>query len=58
MLLLHPGWVAADMGTLAGRVQAEIELSESVEGIPDVVERHRSSGSIQYRDYQDRTLPW
>ena len=58
VLLIHPGWVATEMGTLGGTVEAEIELPESVSGIADVVERHRGSGEVLYHDYQDKPLPW
>jgi NAD(P)-dependent dehydrogenase (short-subunit alcohol dehydrogenase family) len=58
VLLIHPGWVATDMGTLGGTVAAEIELPESVRGMAEVVERHSGSGAILYRDYRDRALPW
>ena len=58
VLLIHPGWVSTEMGTLGGTVSAEIELPESVCGVAAVVERHRGSGEILYRDYSDRPLQW
>lgn len=58
VLLVHPGWVRTAMGTLGGLVQAEIEIDESVPGVCDMVERHRGTGSIEYRDWQDKAWPW
>ena len=58
VLLIHPGWVATEQGTLGGTVSAEIGVSESVQGVADVVERYRGSGRIRYCDYQDQPLPW
>ena len=58
VLLVHPGWVATDMGTLGGTVEAEIGIEPSVRGCADVVERHMGCGENLYRDYQDNELPW
>ena len=58
VLLIHPGWVATEQGTLGGTVSAEIGVSESVRGVADVVERYRGSGRLRYCDYQDQPLPW
>ena len=58
VLLIHPGWVATEQGTLGGTVSAEIGVPESVRGVADVVERYRGSGRIRYCDYQDQPLPW
>lgn len=58
MLLIHPGWVKTEMGTLGGTVAAEIDLEPSVRGVVDVIERHRGSGENLYRDWQDRPLEW
>ena len=58
VLLIHPGWVATEMGTLGGTVEAEISLDESVDGIVSVVDRHRGSGELMFRDWQDQHWPW
>ena len=58
VLLIHPGWVATEQGTLGGTVSAEIGVPESVQGVVNVVERYRGSGRIRYCDYQDQPLPW
>ena len=58
VLLIHPGWVATEMGTLGGTVEAEISLDESVTGIIDVVDRHRDSGAMLFRDWRDHNWPW
>ena len=58
VLLVHPGWVATEMGTLGGTVEAEISLDESVSGVIDVVDRNRSSGKILFHDWRDQTWPW
>lgn len=58
MLLIHPGWVKTEMGTLGGTVSAEMELEPSVRGVADIVERHRGSGDNLYVDWQDQPLAW
>lgn len=58
VLSIHPGWVATDMGTLGGTVQAEMELAPSVRGVADVVERRMGSGDNAYVDWQDRPIAW
>ena len=58
VLLVHPGWVTTEMGTLGGTVEAEISLDESIAGIMDVVDRHRGSGEIMFRDWRDQNWPW
>lgn len=58
VLLIHPGWVKTEMGTLGGTVAAEIELEPSVRGVATVVERHMGSGENLYLDWQDQPLAW
>ncbi|WP_410012446.1 SDR family oxidoreductase [Sodalis sp. RH24] len=58
VLSLHPGWAATAMGTLDGRVAAEIDVLTSVTGVADVVEHYRHSGQHLYLDYQGKPLPW
>jgi hypothetical protein len=57
-LSIHPGWVATDMGTLGGTVQAEMELEPSVRGIANVVEHHMGSSGNSYVDWQDQPIAW
>jgi len=58
VLSIHPGWVSTVMGTLGGKVKAEIGLELSVCGVADVVEKHMASGENLYLDYQDKRLDW
>lgn len=58
VLSIHPGWVRTAMGTLDGTVEPEMELEPSVQGVADVVERHRGSGENLYLDWQDKPLGW
>jgi NAD(P)-dependent dehydrogenase (short-subunit alcohol dehydrogenase family) len=58
VLSIHPGWVNTAMGTLNGKLDAEIELEPSVRGVADVVERHMGSGENLYLDWEGKELPW
>ncbi len=58
VLSIHPGWVRTAMGTLDGTVEPEMELEPSVQGVADVVERHRGSGENLYLDWQGTPLDW
>ncbi len=58
VLSIHPGWVRTAMGTLDGTVEPEMELEPSVQGVADVVERHRGSGENRYLDWRDQPLGW
>jgi len=58
VLSIHPGWVDTAMGTLGGKVKAEISLEPSVRGVADVVEKHMGSGENLYLDYQNNRLDW
>jgi NAD(P)-dependent dehydrogenase (short-subunit alcohol dehydrogenase family) len=53
VLTLHPGWVRTDMGGAA----APLSVEESVKGLADVIERHRSP-EHQFLDYSGRTVAW
>ncbi|MBF6636224.1 SDR family oxidoreductase [Rouxiella silvae] len=58
VLSIHPGWVATAMGTLDGAVEAEIDVKTSVEGMADVIEKHRHDNTHLYLDYENKTWPW
>jgi NAD(P)-dependent dehydrogenase (short-subunit alcohol dehydrogenase family) len=53
VLTLHPGWVRTDMGGKA----APLSVAESVQGIADVIERHRSLDH-KFLDYSGNTVAW
>jgi NAD(P)-dependent dehydrogenase (short-subunit alcohol dehydrogenase family) len=53
VLTLHPGWVRTDMGG-AG---ATLSVAESVRGLVDVIEHHRSPDH-RFLDYAGNTLAW
>ena len=58
VLSIHPGWVRTAMGTLDGTVEPEMELEPNIQGVADVVERHRGSGENLYLDWRDAPLGW
>lgn len=58
VLNIHPGWAATAMGTLDGTVAAEIDVTTSVNGVADQLEREMGSGLQRYLDYQGTPLPW
>jgi NAD(P)-dependent dehydrogenase (short-subunit alcohol dehydrogenase family) len=53
VLTLHPGWVRTDMGGAA----ATLSVAESVKGLVDVIERHRSLDH-RFLDFAGSTLAW
>lgn len=53
VLTLHPGWVRTDMGGEG----APLSVAESVKGLADVIERHRSD-EHQFLDYAGSELAW
>lgn len=53
VLTLHPGWVRTDMGGAA----APLSVAESVQGLADVIERHRSLDH-RFLDYSGSTVAW
>lgn len=54
VLLLHPGWVATDMGGPG----ADLDVATSVRGLVDVVEGRREVPGTAFLDYTGATLPW
>jgi NAD(P)-dependent dehydrogenase (short-subunit alcohol dehydrogenase family) len=53
VVTLHPGWVRTDMGG-AG---APLSVGESVQGIANVLERHRSPDHL-FLDYAGNQIAW
>ncbi|WP_072440754.1 SDR family oxidoreductase [Kosakonia radicincitans] len=58
VLSIHPGWVTTAMGTLDGTVDAEIDVSTSVNGMVSVIEQHRNARSHLFLDYENNSWPW
>jgi NAD(P)-dependent dehydrogenase (short-subunit alcohol dehydrogenase family) len=58
VLNVHPGWVATDMGTLGGTVEAEIDVPTSVRGMADVIEKHHRTNVQLFVDWQDEAIRW
>jgi NAD(P)-dependent dehydrogenase (short-subunit alcohol dehydrogenase family) len=54
LLIMHPGWVKTDMG--GG--DAPVDLTASVEGLYDTLEKWSGSGREAYVDYEGNVLPW
>ena len=54
VLLLHPGWVATDMGG-AG---ADLDVETSAVGLADVIEARAGRTDLAFLDYRGETLPW
>jgi len=54
VLSLHPGWVRTDMGG----PDAPVEVTTSVAGLANVIDRHAGSKSHTFIDYQGVQLPW
>jgi NAD(P)-dependent dehydrogenase (short-subunit alcohol dehydrogenase family) len=54
VLLLHPGWVATDMGG-AG---APLQPAESIAGLRRVIAEATLENTGAYLDYRGKTLPW
>ena len=50
----HPGWVKTDMGG-AG---AEVEVTDSVSGLRDVIATLTPEKSGSFLDYRGNALPW
>lgn len=53
---LHPGWVATDMGNIAGSGAMSVE--KSVSGILKVVEGLRKEDSGKFFDFDGEIMPW
>lgn len=54
VLSLHPGWVKTDMGG----PNAAIDVTTSVKGLADVIERAQKDRRDGYFDYKGDTIPW
>lgn len=54
VLSVNPGWVKTDMGGDA----AAIDVSTSVRGIVDQLERHAGAGGHHFVGWNGRELPW
>ena len=51
---LHPGWVRTDMGGQAAPLSSE----DSVRGVLDQIDNHKSDNNGGFIDYTGKTLPW
>ncbi len=58
VLSLHPGWAATAMGTLDGKVEAEISVEESVQGLAHVLMANMGCGEHRFLDWKGESLPW
>lgn len=55
--LIHPGWVATDMGKIAG--DGGMPAAKSVAGIVDVVQNKLTfANSPLFVDWQGQAMPW
>jgi NAD(P)-dependent dehydrogenase (short-subunit alcohol dehydrogenase family) len=54
VLLLHPGWVATDMGGQG----APLQPPESITGLRQVIAKATITETGAYLDYQGKQLPW
>jgi NAD(P)-dependent dehydrogenase (short-subunit alcohol dehydrogenase family) len=54
LLIMHPGWVKTDMGG----EDAPVDLTASVEGLYQTLEKWNGSGEEVYVDYEGNVLPW
>lgn len=54
ILLLHPGWVATDMGGEG----ADLDVATSAAGLADVIEARAGDSDLAYLDHRGETLPW
>lgn len=54
--IVHPGWVATDMGNLAG--DGGIPVSDSARGVLSVIAKLRPEDSATFFNYDGTTLPW
>jgi short-subunit dehydrogenase len=53
-LILHPGWVKTRMGG----EHAPVELSESVDGMLNLIDNHTLEDSGRFVQYDGVDLPW
>ena len=54
VLIMHPGWVKTDMGGDS----APVDVTTSVEGLYNTLEKWRGSGREAYVDFEGNVLPW
>jgi NAD(P)-dependent dehydrogenase (short-subunit alcohol dehydrogenase family) len=54
VLIMHPGWVKTDMGGDS----APVDLTTSVEGLYNTLEKWRGSGKEAFVDFEGNVLPW
>ena len=54
VLALHPGWVKTEMGG----EQAPVSVSESAQGLMDVIESAAKDRRSGYLNYRGEPLPW
>lgn len=54
LLSLHPGWVQTELGGDA----APLTVTESVQGLANVLENYRGQGGHHFVDYSMQTLRW
>lgn len=52
--VLHPGWVATDMGG----ARAPLTPEESAAGLKSVIDGLKASDKAQFLDHRGETLPW
>lgn len=58
MLLIHPGWVATDMGSSRGRT-AHLSVDQSVEGLLDTISKHTSpKDNGMFVTWDGEAMPW
>lgn len=55
-VLIHPGWVATDMGSSGGR-SADITSETSAAGIVAIATEEQKRTAV-FLDYMGNTLPW
>ncbi|KAM0543479.1 hypothetical protein ACHAPJ_012277 [Fusarium lateritium] len=56
VVAVHPGWVATDMGILAG--DGGIPVTQSVEGLRKLILGLRASNGAHFFNYDGTLLPW
>lgn len=55
--LIHPGWVATDMGNTAG--DGGMPVEKSVKGIVDIIgSKLTYENSPLFVDWEGRSMPW
>jgi len=54
MFVIAPGWVRTDMGG----PQAELDVSESIPCVADVIAKHTGESGLRYLDYRGKVVRW